>query len=255
MKSLRVFVVDDEPLAARRLARLLTETGRVEVVGTTSDPEEALVFLRENEVDALFLDIQMPGLTGFDVLARLDDHPPVVFTTAYDEYALRAFEVYAVDYLLKPIETEQLARALAKLERVRGGQETADLRSALDALARSIGRPAQPFPVRVASRVGDRVVFVDLDSVTHFRARDKLTYAVTETRDHVVDATIADLEKRLDPSRFLRIHRSAIVNARYVREVVVRFGGKLVVRLSDVKGTEVEVARDRAKEVRERLGF
>src|SRR5262245_49378545 len=117
---LRAFVLDDERLAVQRLVRLLDATGRVEIAGTATDPEDALAFLSGHAVDALFLDIQMPGMTGFQLLERLDANVPVVFTTAYDRYALNAFEVNSVDYLLKPIEPERLARTLDKLLRVPG---------------------------------------------------------------------------------------------------------------------------------------
>ena len=116
---MRAFVVDDEPLAVRRLKRMLEETGRVEVAGASSDPVDALAALAETAVDVLFLDIQMPGMTGFEMLGMMDRQPLVVFTTAYDQYALRAFEVNSIDYLLKPIEERHLARALDKIERLR----------------------------------------------------------------------------------------------------------------------------------------
>src|SRR5579862_5147810 len=117
---LRVYVVDDEQLAVQRLTRLLEATGRVEIAGSTIDPEEALAFLRAHAVDVLFLDIQMPGLTGFELLEQVDAEPTVIFTTAYDEHALQAFQVNSIDYLLKPIDPDRLARALDKLERYTG---------------------------------------------------------------------------------------------------------------------------------------
>src|SRR5262245_28977862 len=117
---LRAYIVDDERLAVQRLTRLLETSGRVEIAGSATDPEAALVFLQSHPVDVLFPDIQMPGLTGFELLARLDAHPLVIFTTAYDRYALNAFEVNSIDYLLKPIEPERLEHALDKLERLRG---------------------------------------------------------------------------------------------------------------------------------------
>src|ERR1051325_8358645 len=117
---LRVFLVDDEMLALKRLSRLLQATGRVEVAGSATDPEAALDYLSKERVDALFLDIQMPSLNGFEMIARLQTQPLIIFTTAYDQYALRAFEVNSIDYLLKPIEAEQLDRALTELERLRG---------------------------------------------------------------------------------------------------------------------------------------
>src|SRR5262245_17097384 len=180
---LRAFVLDDERLAVQRLVRLLDATGRVEIAGTATDPEDALAFLSGHAVDALFLDIQMPGMTGFQLLERLDANVPVVFTTAYDRYALNAFEVNSVDYLLKPIEPERLARTLDKLQRVPGPvPRTGDLR----ALARELASQLSPGPrlERLASRVGDRTTILDVARVSHFFAEDKLTFAASGGRDH-----------------------------------------------------------------------
>ena len=244
---LGVYLVDDERLALARLSRMLEESGRAEVVGAETDPEAALAFLREHRVDALFLDIQMPGMSGFELLTRLDDPPPIVFTTAFDEFALRAFEVSSVDYLLKPVEAAHLDRALDRLARFSG--RAPDLRALVDALAVS-QRPA-----RLASRVGDRVLFVEVDRVSHFYAKDKLTYAATDEKAFVVDRTIAQLEQTLDPARFVRVHRSALVNLDFVDEVHAGFAGRLTVRLKDTRRTELKVARDRTRALRERLGF
>src|SRR5881628_3562692 len=117
---LRAYVVDDERLAVQRLTRLLQDTSRVDIAGSTTDPEAALAFLRDHPIDVLFLDIQMPGMTGFELLVRLDRDIPVVFTTAYDRYALNAFDVNSIDYLLKPIERERLDRALDRVEQRTG---------------------------------------------------------------------------------------------------------------------------------------
>jgi two-component system, LytTR family, response regulator len=244
---MRVYLVDDEELAIRRLSRLLEATGKVEIVGSTTDPEVAREFLEHNCVDAVFLDIQMPELTGFDLIARLSQQPPVIFTTAYDEFALKAFEFNSIDYLLKPVEPERLEMALAKLEKMSPAEQS-DLRELVKALAKS-RTPME----RIASRVGERVVFVDLAAVTHFQARDKLTYAITESKEHVIDQTIAELEASLDPARFLRIHRSTIVNADYLGEVRISLGGRMTIRLKDSR--ELPVARDRARDLRTRLGF
>src|SRR6266566_9348581 len=119
-QPLRVFLVDDEPLALKRLSRLLQATGRVKILGSLTDPELAVSHLSKERVDVLFLDIQMPGMNGFEMLAHLPNQPIVIFTTAFDQYALRAFEVNSIDYLLKPVEPEQLDRALSKVERFRG---------------------------------------------------------------------------------------------------------------------------------------
>src|SRR5215831_3826737 len=155
---IRAYVVDDERLAVQRLTRLLGDTGRVEVTGSTTEPEEALTFLNGHRVDVLFLDIQMPGLTGFELLQHLDQPPLVVFTTAYDAYALSAFETSAVDYLLKPIEPERLRRALDKIERL-GAQPSPDVRVLARELAARLS-PARKLE-RIASRVGERTTLLD----------------------------------------------------------------------------------------------
>jgi two-component system LytT family response regulator len=225
----------------------------------TAKPEEALEYLEKNTVDALFLDIQMPGMTGFELLSRLHSQPMAVFTTAFDQYALDAFEVNSIDYLLKPIEAQRLDRALTKLERLfdtgERFTETERLRAIARELAQGLNSPAQAFPRRIASRVGERVVFVDVASITHFYAKDKLTFASTSSKDHVVDNTISELEQKLDPAQFIRIHRATLLNVNYIEETTSWFGGGMVVRLKDGKHTELQVARDRVRELRSRLDF
>jgi two-component system, LytTR family, response regulator len=242
----RAFVVDDEPLAVKRLVRMLEATGRVEIAGTATDPERALASLSDPalSVDVVFLDIQMPGLTGLELARRLPPGPMIVFVTAYDEFALRAFEVSAVDYLVKPVRAADLDRALAKVGRHRTADLLARLESALSAPA---------VPERIPSRLGDRVHFLDLARITHFVAEDKLTCAVTAERSYVVDATIAELEARLAPARFLRIHRATLVNLAFVGELEGAGAGALI-RLTDPSRTELSVARDRVRLLKQRLG-
>jgi two-component system LytT family response regulator len=247
---IRAYVVDDEPLAVERLCRLLTATRRVEIAGATTDPQAALADLRARDVDVVFLDIQMPGLTGFELLEKLDRDVRVIFTTAYDRYAVDAFTVNSVDYLLKPVEPERLARALDKLERV-SGQPTQDVR----ALARELAAQLKPGSQleRIASRVGEKTTLLDVARITHFFSKDKLTFAVTDGREHVVDLTLAELEARLDRRKFVRIHRATIVNVATVKEIYPGVDGMLV-RLKD-GGRELSVARDRVRELKERLGI
>ena len=254
--KLRAYLVDDEPLALERLRRLLERTGLVEVAGSTTEPERAVAALTADPPDVCFLDIQMPRLDGFEVLARLPSQPIVIFTTAYDQYALKAFAVNSVDYLLKPIEPEALERALKKVERLRGSGQSGqpDLHALLKQLTDSL-RAAEPeYPDRIASRLGDRLWFIDLAQVTHFYAQEKLTYAVSEGKAYCVDYTIAELENKLDPKKFLRIHRSTVVNVAWIKEVASLPGGALNVRLKDGRQTDLTVARDRAREFKARLG-
>ncbi len=254
---MRTFLVDDEPLALKRLARMLTATGRVEIAGQSSDPAQALQAIRAARPDVLFLDIEMPGMTGFQMLSHLDPQPLVVFTTAYGQYALEAFGVNSIDYLLKPIEAAQLDRALDKVERMRRGAEPRpEIRELLDRVAALAGQGAQPlYPDRIASRIGERVEFVDLKKVTHFFASDKLTYASTAAKNYVIDHTIQELEQKLDPRKFLRIHRATLLNVDYIHELHSWFAGRMMVRLKDEKRTELGVSRDRVRALKERLGI
>ncbi|HEY8145208.1 MAG TPA: LytTR family DNA-binding domain-containing protein [Kofleriaceae bacterium] len=244
--TLTAFVVDDEPLAVQRLVRLLRKTDRIEVVGSATDPSEAIRVLAERPVDVLFLDIHMPEIDGFALVERLDRVPLVVFTTAHDEHALRAFEVLAIDYLLKPIEQAQLDRALDKLERVAGASGAPPFAELLE-MVRSPRAPQ-----RIASRLGDRVTLLDLDAVSHFQASDRLTYAVSDGKDHVVDETLAALERRLDPALFVRIHRNTLVNIRFITELRGDGAGLVVVLKDDA---QLPVARDRVRPLKERLGI
>jgi len=255
MKPLRAYLVDDEPLALRRLARLVEQTGRVEIIGQSTDPLEVINALPALDCDVLFTDIEMPDLSGFQMLKQLPIQPLVVFTTAYSQYALQAFEVHSVDYLLKPVDIQQLERALTKLERVMGGVEPRpQLDKLLEQLASSLNKPARTL-TRLPSKLGDRIEFVDVHKVTHFYASDKLTYASTPKKDFVLDLTIAELETRLDPDRFVRIHRSTIVNLDFVKELHSWFSERLLLRINDGKDTELTVARERVKALKEKLGL
>jgi len=249
--SIRAYIVDDERLAVERLTRLLAATGRVHIAGSNTDPENALDELGTVEVDVLFLDIQMPGLTGFALLERLERDVPVIFTTAYDRYAVEAFTVNSVDYLLKPIDADRLDRALDKLVRV-ANQPRQDVR----ALARELAAELAPGRrlERLASRVGERTTILDVARVTHFFSKDKLTFAVANGRDHVIDYTLAELEERLDPRRFVRIHRAIVANLAFVGELYPGVDG-MVVRLKDERHTELNVARDRVRDLKDRLGI
>lgn len=254
--KLRAYLVDDEPLALARLRRLLEHSERVEVIGSSTTPEEAVIALTADPPDVCFLDIQMPRLSGFDVLAKLSRQPIVIFTTAYDRYALQAFGVNSVDYLLKPVDPESLERALKKVETLRNSDQPsqADLQSLLMQLTESLRETRPAYLDRIASRLGDRIWFLDLHGVTHFYAEDKLTYAASEGKAYCVDHSITDLEKKLDPKDFVRIHRSTVVNLAWIKEVSSLPGGSLNVRLKDTKNTDLTVARDRAREFKTRAG-
>jgi two-component system LytT family response regulator len=257
---LKAYIVDDEPLAVQRLTRLLEATGRVAIAGSTTDPEAALAFLNAQQVDVVdvvFLDIQMPGLTGFELLARLTTNPLVVFTTAYDQYALNAFDVNSIDYLLKPIEPERLDRTIDKIEKMGTGKIHPSPFSDVRGLARALAGELTPHRRldRIASKVGERTTVLDVARVSHFTAKDKLTFAVVGGHEHVIDYTLSQLEADLDTRRFVRVHRSTVVNVAFVQELFPAVDGGVLVRLKDEGKTELSVARDRVRSLKETLGI
>jgi two-component system, LytTR family, response regulator len=258
-EKFRAYLVDDEPLALERLGRLLRGRADVEVIGSATDPVAALRELRTSTPDLLFLDIQMPGMNGFELLAAVPEPPLVIFTTAHDEYALRGFQVNAIDYLLKPIEPEQMDRALAKLHRLRGARpewmRAGEVQAVLSQLSSALRGEQARYPTRIASRLGDRITVIDLAEVSHFFARDKLTYAAARGHEHVVDDTIAELERKLDPATFLRIHRGVLLNLNWLKAVNSSMTGRVLAILKDPKGTQVTVSRDRVRVLKEKIGI
>lgn len=253
---MRAYLVDDEELALKRLKRLIEADGRLTVVGSASDPIVALEEIPRLDPDVLFLDVQMPEIDGFQLIARLEGSYLTVFATAYDQYALQAFEVNSVDYLLKPVEAPQLARAIQKLERMHGGSAPRpDLTALLEQMSAALRNVRGGELDRIASRTGDHVRFLELARISHFYSEDKLTFAATAEKNWVVDRTITELEERLDPARFVRVHRSTLVNLRYIDELYPWFGGRYLLRLKDAKKTEIAVSRDRLKELKQRLGL
>jgi two-component system, LytTR family, response regulator len=253
---MKAYLVDDEPLGITRLRLLLEEDGRVGIAGTSTDPQQALTELRRQAPDVLFLDIEMPGMSGFELLQELGSPQPlVVFITAYDQYALAAFKVNSIDYLLKPIEPQQLSRAIDKLQRMMGGAEArGDIDALLKQVHAMVERREPEYLVRVPSRTGDRVEFIDVATVSHFYAQNKLTFAATSAKDYPLDMSIAELEEKLPPRCWIRIHRATLINADAVKELRSWFGGKLLLKLKDGK-TELQVSRERAAEVKARLGL
>ena len=250
---LRVLIVDDEPLARLRLRRLLGEVGGVEVVGEAGSAAEARPLVAAAAPELLLLDIQMPGEDGFALLRSLDPRPAVVFVTAFDQYAVRAFEENAVDYLLKPFRRERLAAALtrARQNMARPGAMSPQVEALLAALAQGAGSPHLE---RLTVRVGPRQLILKAEEVLWFGAEDKLVFAATASGRHYVNFTLDQLERRLDPRRFARVHRAAIANLDHAAALRPGFAGTWRLQLRDEARTEVPVSRARARMLRERLG-
>lgn len=253
-RTLRVLVVDDEEPARARARQMLSDLPAVEVVGEAGSASEARDRVRELGPDVLLLDIQMPGEDGFALLQSLPEPPAVVFATAYDHYAVRAFEAHAIDYLLKPFRAERLAEAIARVRRDLDRPD--DLATRISELLAGLGDAAgaTPWLERFAVRTGVKQRILKADEVMWFGAEDKLVFAATENDRHYVNFTLDQLEKRLDPRRFVRVHRAAIANLDWAAALIPAFAGTWRLQLRDPARTEVPVSRQRARLLKERLG-
>jgi two-component system, LytTR family, response regulator len=229
---MRAMIVDDEPLARRELGRLLAEFAWIDIVGEAANVGEAALLIERLLPELLFLDIQMPGGTGFDLLERLEHLPRVVFTTAYDMHAVRAFEVNALDYLLKPIEPERLAAAVARAQAAAASTPAA---------AATSGAILE----RLFLRDGDRCWFVPLREVKLFTAEGNYVRLSWDRNHPLLGRPLASLEPRLDSKRFFRANRQQIINLEYIESVDLGVNGRLHVQLRG--GPEVQVSRRQAR--------
>jgi DNA-binding LytR/AlgR family response regulator len=257
-------VVDDEPLAREELCYQLERIGDVEVVAQAGNGVEALTAVERHEPDLVFLDIQMPGLSGFEVARRLlereDESPALVFVTAFDQHAIEAFEVNAVDYLLKPVEGARLEQALTRArrrlssERSPGGvAESGPLNQQLEQIVKMMaGRQARRD--QVALKTGERFILVQADEIIFASLADEsiniVTGQVAGTSNY---RTLDELQARLDPEVFWRVHRSHLVNINKIKEIVPWFSRNYILRMKDVKATEIPVSRSQTKRLREYL--
>jgi two-component system LytT family response regulator len=233
--KLRTIVVDDEELARQVLCELLQAHEEVEVVAECKNGLEAVKAVAEHKPDLLFLDVQMPKLTGFDVLELVGPGVPVIFVTAYDEYAMKAFEVHAMDYLLKPVGKDRLATALQRLKSHQ--QEKTPMPAELAASA----RPAGQFAQRLVVKDGTRVTLIPAPKLDYAEAQDDYVALASEGKKHLKQQTIASLEASLDPKLFVRIHRSYIVNLERVVRIEPYGRESRVAILSS--GTKLPVSR------------
>jgi two-component system LytT family response regulator len=244
--KLRTVLVENEAHSLSRLRRLLLAFPQdVEVVGEAMDGPAAVAMIRSCTPDVVFLDIDLPGFNGFRVLEELEQQPMVIFTTAFDQHALDAFKTHAVDYLLKPIESEAVGKALAKLRAMgfNQGQVTRALKELLD----SVG---SRYLVRLACKDRDSTVVVKIGEVLYFQADNKYTSVHTTSREFLIDTPLIDLERKLDPKDFIRIHRATLVNISWVAEIRRSYDNKTVVLLKDAKGKELQVSRMYADNLR-----
>jgi two-component system LytT family response regulator/two-component system response regulator LytT len=266
ISPMRVVVVDDEQLAREELCFLLSQAGGVEIVGQAGDGVQALQLCQDLQPDLLFLDVQMPGLTGFEVARRLLDAqimPAVVFVTAFDQYAIEAFTVNAVDYLLKPVDPDRLEQALDRTRRRVGTDAGSaasapgspvrlspdDLERVIEAVQARQGRRDQ-----IAVKAGERFVLVQAPDIVYASLVDESIVVVTNTVSGTSNyRTLDELQARLDPAVFWRVHRSHLVNITNIKEIVPWFSRNYILKMKDPKATEIPVSRSQTKRLREYL--
>jgi DNA-binding LytR/AlgR family response regulator len=254
---LRVIVVDDERLARDELCYQLDRLGEVDVIGQAGSGPEALEMVQRHRPDVAFLDVQMPGLSGFEVARRLleaPDPPPVlVFVTAYDQYAIEAFEVNAADYLLKPVDAGRLEQAVGRARRRLSVERPATVNDQLERIMRMMAN-RQVRRDQVAVKVGERFLLVQTEEIIYASLADEsiniVTGQVAGTSNY---RTLDELQARLDPEVFWRVHRSHLVNINKIKEIVPWFSRNYILRMKDPRSTEIPVSRTQTKRLREYL--
>lgn len=232
----KAIIIEDEKIAQNRLKRLLEKYPFIKVIETANNGREGAELTNLLKPDLIFLDIQMPVLNGFEMLKSISHQPKIIFTTAYDQYALQAFEENSIDYLLKPISEERLDKAIEKLKAL--GTEKSDSQQ-IEALLTSINllnKPKKPDSITITN--GDKIILLPFSEVAYFQAEDKYAFAYTLSgKRHILDFSLTKLEEKI-PDKFLRIHRAVIMNADAIAEIRKGFGGKFFFKMKN--NTQIE---------------
>jgi len=237
----KTVVIDDEPAARRLMKNLLEEhSDIVEIIGEASNGKEALDKIEKLRPDLIFLDIQMPDLTGFEVIDQLHEKPNIIFTTAYEQYAIKAFETFSIDYLLKPIKEERLAQSIEKLKKFGRFNQTIDV-SGLQEIIRQFQAPKKAMALPI--KTGDRINLVRFENIAYLEAQDKYVCVFTvEGQKYLTDQSLTVLAEKLPPN-FCRIHRSYIINKEKIREMHRHFSGRYLFIMDDKTLTRLTSGR------------
>jgi two-component system, LytTR family, response regulator len=258
MMKIKTLIVDDEPLARKAIRLMLKHDAEIEIVGECDNGQSAVELIHTHKPDLVFLDIQMPEMNGFEVLETVGARKMpavVIFVTAYDEYAIHAFEVNALDYLLKPFSDERFEKALQRAKSQLAQREINDLSQKLIALVGDYKEEPPPnkqvsksdYTSRFMIKSGGRISFVKVDEIDWIEAADYYVKLHTGRKSHLIRETMNVLEKKLDPRAFIRIHRSTIVNIERIKELQPHFNGDYIVLLND--GTELKLSRTRREQL------
>ena len=246
----KTLIIDDEQLARQRLARLLKPCDDINIIGEAVNGRDGLEKIEKLLPDLIFLDIEMPVFNGFEMLHQLKHQPKVIFTTAYDQYAIKAFEEDSIDYLLKPVETERLEKTLKKLQQTQY-QPLPDL--PLETLMKQLLIKKEIKTLTV--KIGDKILLIKLDSIIYIEAEEKYVFLNTgDGKKHLTDFTINSLEEKL-PGQFVRIHRSYIINTEHIKEIRRSFNGAFVFVMNNTENARLTSSRSNGEMLRERFGI
>ena len=253
MTNRTILIVDDEPLARKRIRDLLVKMDGYEVVAEAGDGHEGIAAVKKHRPDLLFLDIQMPELDGFEMLSKISDEqlPVVIFVTAYDKYALQAFEAHAIDYLLKPFDDERFYESLERAQTMIRAKQP-DNQEALGALLETLKMPQPRYQSHFAIRTNDRAVVVQSDSIEWVESASNYVRLHVGAESHLLRETMNAMEDKLNPGTFVRIHRSTMVNLNQIKELHPWSHGDYVVLLHN--GQKLRMSRSYRERLRDRLG-
>ena len=244
----RTLIADDEEPALDRLKKLLAEhSGKIEVIGEAQNGLECLEMIDRLKPDLLFLDIQMPGLNGFEVLQQTSHSPVVIFCTAYDEYALKAFETNSIDYIVKPVKAERIQKSIEKLDSLKSNPDKQEMLRLIDSYISQVPKnEITSMPVKV----GDRMLFVKIEDIIYFSAEEKyVTIHTKEGKSYISDSTLKSLEDKLD-EKFIRVHRSLLVNINRIKEIDKYFGSRYILKMEDSVQTKLVTGRIYCEQVK-----
>ena len=249
---IRALIIEDETPAMERLKAFIEELDEIEILNTTGSGREAAILIDDLKPDLIFLDIHLSDISGIDLFHLISHQPLVIFTTAYDQYAVQAFELKAIDYLLKPFSLNRLKTAVEKAaERLRGKNIP---ENNIEQLIK-IWQPQKDYLKRIPSKIGDRIYILNDEEIVYFSTDQKLVFAHMFDSKYLVNYKMEDLNARLDPEKFFRIHRSTIVNLNYVKTIEAWFGGGYKMTVRDKNKSELTISRTAGKALRQKLGW
>ncbi len=249
---IRTLIIEDEKPALDRIRGFLATLPDIEILESTDSGKIAAALIDELKPDLIFLDIHLSDISGIDLFHLISYKPLVIFTTAYNQYAIRAFEVQAIDYLLKPFSLERLKVAVNRAKETLDGNLSSE-KSIKNLLSQ--WSPQKDYLKRIPSKIGDKIYIINEDKIVYFASDQKLVFAHLEDTKYLVNYKLEELSARLDPEKFFRIHRSTIVNLNYVQTIEAWFGGGYKMKVRDKQKTELTISRAAGKLLRQKLGW